>query len=160
MVDILSDQQREAEKVCHQGIDLVDEKDLAGAHKVFLKAFEMDPQSAKVQSWLGYTTALVERKVQKALEYCRKAIESNIPDAIFYRNIGVVYLQQNNKRGAIGAFAKGLQIDKGNRAILNEWKSLGFRRKPFFAFLDRSHPVNKNLGKFTWYLKYRGKKPT
>jgi hypothetical protein len=55
----------------------------------------------------------------------------------------------------VGAFAKGLQIDKNNRAILEEWKSLGFRRKVPFSFLDRSHWLNKTLGKFTWKAKSR-----
>ena len=156
MVDILSDQQRQAEQLCNQGIDLAEaEKDLEGAHRIFLQAYQMDPSSAKINSWLGYTTAIVERKVQKGLDYCRKAIESHIPDAYFYRNIGKCYLLQNNKRGAIGAFAKGLQIDKGNRQILNEWKALGFRRKVPLRFLDRGHWLNKKIGKFTWWITHR-----
>jgi len=155
MVDILSDQQREAEQVCNQGIELCEEKDLENAHKIFLKAYALDPSSAKANSWLGYTTALVERKVQKGLDYARKGIDSNIPDALFFRNIGVIYLQLHNKRAAIGAFAKGLQIDKTNRQILNEWMALGFRRKVFFSFLNRSHWANKYIGKFTWWLKNR-----
>jgi len=160
MVDILSDAQREAEQICNRGIEAAEEADLPGAHKLFQQAFEKDPASAKVLSWYGFTTGMVDRKVQKGMEYCRKAIESQIPDALFYRNIGVLYLQQHNKRAAIGAFAKGLQIDKGNRAILKEWKALGFRRKQLVSFLDRDHWLNKTIGKFTWWLKYRGKKPT
>jgi hypothetical protein len=39
---------------------------------------------------------------------------------------------------------------------MNEWKALGFRRKPVFGFLDRSHSLNVQLGKFTWWLKNRG----
>jgi tetratricopeptide (TPR) repeat protein len=158
MVDILSDQQRAAEQVCLQGIELAEEKDLGGAHALFQKAYEMDPSSAKIMSWYGYTTALVEKKVARGLEFCRKAIDSQIPDAMFYRNIGKLYLLQNNKRGGIAAFSKGLQIDKGNRAILSEWKALGFRRKPILGFLDRGHWLNRKLGQFTWWLAHRNDK--
>lgn len=157
MVEILSDQQRRAEQICIEGIDLCEESDFEGAHKLFLQAYQLDSTSPKINSWLGYTTALVERKVQKALDYCRKAIEGEVPDALFYRNLGKVYLLQNNKRAAIGAFARGLQIDKGNRHILNEWKVLGFRRRVLFSFLDRSNPLNKYVGKLTWWLTHRKK---
>jgi tetratricopeptide (TPR) repeat protein len=158
MVEILSDQQRQADHICVEGIDLCEENDFEGAHKLFLKAYEMDPTSPRINSWLGYTTAIVERKVQKGLEYCRKAVEGEVPDALFYRNIGKVYLLLNNKRGAIGAFAKGLKIDDRNRHILNEWKTLGFRRRVPFPFLDRSHPLNKYIGKLTWRISHRGTK--
>jgi hypothetical protein len=99
----------------------------------------------------------VERKVQKGIELCRRAVEGEVPDALFYRNLGKAYLLLNNKRAAIGAFAKGLQLDKGNRPILNEWKNLGFRRRVMFSFLERDHPLNKWIGKFTWYLAHRNK---
>ncbi|MFH1017415.1 MAG: hypothetical protein V1798_04425 [Pseudomonadota bacterium] len=155
MVEILNDQQREAEQICIRGIDLYDENALTEAHTLFLKAYEMDPVGAKVQSWLGLTTGLVDKKVARGLELCRKAIDSNIPDALFYRNVGKLYLLQGNKRAAIGAFSKGLQIDKGNRAILSEWKALGFRRRPFFSFLDRSQWANRYMGKFTWWIAHR-----
>jgi tetratricopeptide (TPR) repeat protein len=157
MVDILSDEQRRAEQICLEGIDLCEEKDLEGAHKLFLEAYKLDPSSPKINSWLGYTTGLVENRIQKALEYCRKAVEGEVPDPLFYRNLGKIYLLQNNKRSAIGAFAKGLQLDDRNRPILNEWKTLGFRRKVTFPFLERDHPLNKHVGKFTWWLSHRNK---
>jgi tetratricopeptide (TPR) repeat protein len=157
MVEILSDEQRRAEQICLEGIDLCEENELEGAHKLFQEAYRIDPGSPKINSWLGYTTALVERRIQKALDYCRKSMEGEVPDALFYRNIGKVYLLQNNKRSAIGAFAKGLQIDSENRKILNEWKTLGFRRRVWFSFLDRSHPLNKYTGKLTWWLTRRNK---
>ncbi len=150
MVEILGEQEREADQICQHGIDLCEEKEFEEAHKEFLRAHELDPNSAKIHSWLGYTTGLVEKRVARALEFCRMAIDSQIPDALFYRNIGVVYLLQNNKRAAIGAFAKGLQIDKGNRKILNEWSKLGFRRKPTLRFLSRDHWLNKKLGQWTY----------
>jgi len=154
MVEIFGEQQREADALCNQGIDLCEvDKNFPAAHELFMRAYETDPHSAKIQSWLGYTTGIVEKKVAKGMELCRKAIDSNIPDATFFRNMGKLYLLQNNKRAAIGAFSKGLQIDKTNRQILSEWKQLGFRRKPFFGFLSRDNWFNKKIGMMTWKSK-------
>ncbi len=153
MVDILSDEQRQAEQIVFQGIDLYDEGDIDGAHQKFKKAYQLDPDGPKVLSWYGFTLGLVEDKVQKGLDFCKKAINSNIPDALFYRNIGVLYVKSNNKRLAVAAYQKGMSIDKGNRKIYLEWKKLGIRRKPFFKFLDRSHFINKFIGKLTYKKK-------
>ena len=150
MVTILSDKENQAENICQQGIDLCETDKYSEAHKLFQKAYDMYPTSPKINSWLGYTTAIVENKVGTGMQFCKKAIDSDVPDALFYRNIGKLFLLQKNKRSAMGAFAKGLQIDKGNKYILKEWKALGFRRKPVIGFLSRDHFLNKLLGKWTY----------
>ena len=157
MVEILSAKENEADHICQQGIDLCDTNEYAQAHKLFQQALAMYPQSPRINSWLGYTTAIVENKVATGIQLCKKAIDSDVPDAMFYRNIGKLYLMQKNKRGAIGAFAKGLQIDKGNNYILKEWKVLGFRRSPLIKFLGRDHPINKFFGKITWKMAQKKK---
>jgi tetratricopeptide (TPR) repeat protein len=156
MPEIMSDQEREADSIANEAIELIDERQLDEAHQLLKKAYALDPNSAKINSYLGYTLAFVEDKVQKGLDLCKKAINSNMPDPLFYRNIGKVYLKLNNKRLAVGAFYKGLSIDKGNRKIYDEFKTLGIRRKPFFSFLARSNFLNKYIGMFTYrYFKGR-----
>lgn len=155
MVEIMSDQEREAENIANQGIELYEDKQLEEAHQLFKKAYSLDNQSAKINSFYGLTLAFVEDKVQKGLELCKKAVSSNIPDPLFYRNIGKLYLKTNNKRLAVAAFYKGLSIDKGNRKIYEEFKVLGIRRRPFLAFLSRSNFLNKYIGKLTYKLQKR-----
>lgn len=150
MVEILSDKENKAENICQQGIELCETENFVVAHKLFQQAFNEYPSSPKINSWLGLTTAIVENKVAAGLQLCMKAIASDIPDALFYRNLGKIYLLKKDKRSAIGAFAKGLQIDKGNKYILKEWKVLGFRRRPVIPFLSRDNALNKLLGKLTW----------
>jgi len=152
MVEIMSDQEREAENIANQGIELYEDRQLDEAHQMFKKAYSLDPNSAKINSFYGITLAFVEDKVQKGLELCKKAINSGIPDPLFYRNIGKLYIKLNNKRLAVSAFYKGLSIDKGNRKIYDEFKALGIRRKPFLSFLPRSNVVNKYLGLLTFKL--------
>jgi tetratricopeptide (TPR) repeat protein len=153
MVDILSEKENQAESVCQQGIELCETENYAAAHKLFQQAYAVYPNSPRITSWLGYTTAIVENKVASGIQLCKKAIDSDVPDAMFYRNLGKLYLLQKNKRSAIGAFAKGLQIDKGNKYIMREWKVMGFRRKPVIPFLSRENKLNIFLGKLTYKKK-------
>jgi Flp pilus assembly protein TadD len=159
MVEIIAQKENQADELIHQGIELAESGNHAAAHKYFQQAYALHPTGAKVNAWLGYTTAIVENKVGTGMQMCKKAVESGIPDAYFYRNIGKLHLMQKNKRAALGAFATGLVFDKGNKAILKEWKTLGFRRKPFLPFLSRENGLNKFLGKLTWkYAKNKEKK--
>lgn len=152
MPEFLTDQQRKAEEICNQGIDCADEGDWEGAHRQFVQAYQLDPEGAKVCAWLGLTLAVVEKKVQKGLDFCGKGVASGIPDAMFYRNLGKIYLLLNNRRAAFAAFMKGLSIDKTNRHIMREWRSMGIRRKAIVGVLDRSHPINVWLGRVTWNM--------
>ncbi|MCB1197833.1 MAG: hypothetical protein KDK51_05625 [Deltaproteobacteria bacterium] len=151
MVDIIGEQQQEALALCERGIDLIENNnDKETAHKLFKQAYDFFPSNPKINSWLGYTYGTYLDKVALGLKHCKMATDTGEPDALFYRNLGKLYLLQKNKRSAIGAFAKGLQIEKTNSAILKEWSVLGFRRKPFFNFLPRDNFLNKTIGKITW----------
>lgn len=94
MVDILSEKENKAEAVCQQGIELYETEKFRDAHKLFQQAYALHPNSPKINSWLGLTTAIVENKVASGIQYCKKAIESDVPDAMFYRNLGKLYLLQ------------------------------------------------------------------
>jgi len=151
-VEILGDVHQEALALCRRAIEMMEhgnEEDQT-AHKLLEQAYEKFPNNAKINSWLGYSYGKTLDKVARGMEHCKKAVNSGEPDPLFFRNLGKLYLLQRNKKAAIGAFAKGLQIDKTNASILREWKTLGFRRKPFFSFLSRDHILNKTIGKITW----------
>ena len=153
-VEILSDQHNEALALCDQGIELLESKgDKDAIHKLFKQAYALFPTNPKINSWLGYSFGIHQDKVALGLKHCKMAIDAGGHDALFFRNMGKLYLLQKNKRAAIGAFARGLQIEQTNAPILKEWKRLGFRRKPFLPFLSRDHILNKLLGKLTWKLK-------
>lgn len=150
-VEILGEEQQEALNICERGIDLLEKNnDKETAHKLFKQAYDIFPSNPRINSWIGYTYGIHLDKVALGLKHCKMAIDSEEPDALYFRNLGKLYLLQKNKRSAIGAFARGLQIDKNNAAILKEWSTLGFRRKPFFGFLPRENFLNKMIGKFTW----------
>ncbi|MCB0272762.1 MAG: hypothetical protein KDD46_07095 [Bdellovibrionales bacterium] len=153
-VDILQDKHHEALSICERGIDILENSnDKATAHNLFKQAFDLFPDNPKINSWIGYSYGIYQDKIALGLRHCKMAVDSGVPDALFYRNIGKLYLLQKNKRAAIGAFARGLQIEKSNSSILKEWSALGFRRKPFFGFLSRDHFLNQLMGKITWKFK-------
>ena len=93
------------------------------------------------------------------MQFCKTALDNDIYYAMFFIKIGQLYLMQKKKSGDIGAFARGLQIDKWNKYILKEWNVLEFRRKPVIPFLPRENKLNIMLGKWTWkYSKKNDKK--
>jgi tetratricopeptide (TPR) repeat protein len=150
MPDIYSDEQREAERLLFQAIGLVEEERLAEAHRLLEKACALDPQNPKALSYFGLTNALGHDFVQKGLELCRKAAEKGLPDPSIYLNLAKVCFKSGNRRSTVAALQYGLKIDRGNKAILDFWYRIGFRRKPPIPFLDRDNIFNKMIGKMTW----------
>lgn len=158
MVEIFNEKHTEALALCDRAIDLIENHDdHMTAIRILKQAYELYPTSAKINSWLGFMYGVYEKDVAQGLRMCKKAIQEGEPDPLFFRNIGKLYILQNNKRAAIGAFARGLQIDEFNREILREWSILGFRRRPVIPFLPREFFLNKWLGLLTW--KFSPKNP-
>jgi len=160
-MEILGEIHKEALALCDRAIEMMEHgnHEEQTAHKLLEQAYEKFPNNAKINSWLGFSYGTTLDKVARGIDHCKRAVDSGEPDPYFFRNMGKLYLLQRNKKAAIGAFAKGLQIDKTNAPILREWKVLGFRRKPFLSFLSRDHFLNKNIGKLTWkYSKHNAKK--
>jgi len=128
---------------------------LREAFAVLQQACVEYPDDPFLLSYFGYLQAVVDKLYRKGVENCMRAIELIKKRALaggveyywfFYLNVGKAYLAAGRKKDAIDAYRKGLQFDKGNRAILKELRTLGVRGKPPISFLDRSHPINKFLG--------------
>ena len=47
----------------------------------------------------------------------------------------------------------GLKIDRHNPQLLALIKELGVRSRPVLSFLDRSHPINRFLGRIRHALR-------
>lgn len=151
MVEIRTELHGEVDRLTETGVQAMEANQLKDAHRLFREAYEKNPNDPKAQSYYGYTLALVEDKVHKGIELCMKAINSAEPDPNFFLNIGLLYLKLNRRREAVGAFKRGLQIDRSNRKIHDVWKEkLGWRRPPAIPFLARENFLNKLIGKMTF----------
>src|SRR4030042_3552432 len=132
------------------------------ALKLLTNALEHYPNNPFIWSYQGCLDAIVDKKYSKGVNTCRhafKILKEQMPFGeefffpILYLNMGKAYLAANKRKEAYASFKKGLEIDTGNRNLLNELKKLGIRRQPSFPFLKRSHPLNKHIGKLSHKLK-------
>ena len=132
------------------------------ALKLLTDALEHYPNNPFIWSYQGCLEAIVNKNYSKGVNTCRhafKILKEQMPFGeefffpILYLNLGKAYLAANKRKEAYASFKKGLEIDMGNRNLLNELKKLGIRRQPSFPFLKRSHPLNKYIGKLSHKLK-------
>ncbi len=112
---------------------------------LFEKAFTLEPENPKLQSFLGFCIACERGKIKEAIGLCERALQADSQNIENYLNLGRVYLRAGLKTKAIETFRKGLEVDK-NPEIMAELQVLGTRKKPVFPFLPRSHFLNKYLG--------------
>ncbi len=113
------------------------------------------PDDPLILSYYGCFQALVDKKYRSGVETCKKAIAllrkkgvfgEELLYPLFYLNLGRAYLSAGKKADAIDAYRRGLMYDNSNGDLLRELRSLGMRKEPPVAFLDRSNPINKYIG--------------
>ncbi len=129
--------------------------------KLLTDALEHYPNNPFIWSYQGCLEAIVNKNYSKGVNTCRhafKILKEQMPFGeefffpILYLNMGKAYLAANKRKEAYASFKNGLEIDMGNRNLLNELKKLGIRRQPPLPFLKRSHPLNKYIGKLSHKL--------
>jgi len=132
------------------------------ALKLLTNALEHYPNNPFIWSYQGCLEAIVDKKYSKGVNTCRhafKILKEQMPFGeefffpILYLNLGKAYLAAGKRKEAYASFKKGLEIDMGNRNLLNELKKLGIRRQPPLPLLKRSNPLNKYIGKLSHKLK-------
>ncbi len=114
------------------------------------------PHDPLIHSYYGYLQAIVDIKYRTGIETCKRALallgkkamygEGEVFAAI-YLDLGRIYLAAGMKPDAIETFRKGLKFDSHNSALLQELRGMGERKEAPIAFLQRSHPLNKYIGK-------------
>jgi tetratricopeptide (TPR) repeat protein len=136
-----------AEESYRRGRDLLDRGETQAALEQFRTAHSVDPTHPRYRSFYGLALALVERRFDRALELCRSAAKEEFFNPELYHNLGRVHLAFGFKAEAIRYLRRGLMIDPGNAAMLEELRALGVRRRPVLSFLPRRHPMNRLLGR-------------
>ena len=121
------------------------------AHHCFEKAFarlekNSDAISLDLISFYGFTLAFVQGEVEEGLQLCRKVVSKGEPKAIYFLNLGRVFLLRGQKQKAIKTFYQGLQNEPRHTGILVELKRLGKRRRPLLSLFSRHHFLNRYFG--------------
>ena len=129
-------------------MESLDADDLELAARSFERAFSADKANAEYMSYYGLCSAVKWGRIGRAITLCTKAIKIDFERPDFYLNLGRVYLEAGNKKGAVTVFKKGLGIDPSHKGLHEILISMGIKEEALLPFLSRAHPINKRLGIF------------
>ena len=128
-----------------------------GAHLEALAYFEAAVQLAsrlgadavpmKYLSYYGWCLAVCSDRLEEAREFCEAAVRSEFYNPDAYWNLGRVYLKTGDRSLAFDTIVRGLQLNPRHAGLVGVLHRLGIRRKPVLPLFDRSHPVNRLLGR-------------
>jgi hypothetical protein len=104
-------------------------------------------------SFLGYGIARYQRQVKEGLRLCQHAVKTQFYHPDCHLNLARVQVLAKNRKAAVAAIAQGLALDPRNAALRSLQHEIGVRKKPVVAFLSRSNPVNRTLGKLRKSIK-------
>jgi tetratricopeptide (TPR) repeat protein len=101
----------------------------------------------KLRSCYGVVVAVVNGQVARGRQLCEESIADAPMDPELYTNLAQVYLSGSRRDLAIEALQTALSIDQRFRPAVDQLGAMGHRRPPVFGFLERSHPINKVVGR-------------
>jgi Flp pilus assembly protein TadD len=104
----------------------------------------------RYRSYYGRCLASTRGKMKEALKLCRKACDDEFYNWELWFNLGKVEKGAGNPYKAHKAFLRALHLSPRNEEIRQELERLGLRRDPVFTFLDRSHFLNRLMGRITY----------
>ena len=110
-------------------------------------AYQLDGATPLYRSYYGLALGLAERQLERSVPLCRSAATDEFFNPVHFHNLARVHLACGFKAEAIRYLRRGLMIDPGNRAIGEELRRLGIRRRPPLGFLRRRNLLNRLLGR-------------
>ena len=95
----------------------------------------------------GYATAIGEGNLKDGLAFCKKGIQRKelFPESFLY--LAELLLLNREKGEAYRVLDQGLKNYNGHPKLIEKKKQFGIRKRPIIPALQRSHPINKVLGK-------------
>lgn len=129
-----------------EGRRLLEAGKLDKAYRALRRAYGADGSNPEYMSYFGLAAALRTGELGLAMELCTDAIKRDCRRADFYLNLGKVYMAAGNKKGALKALKRGLDLAPDNRELYDLLVKLGAREPPIIPFLKWSNPINVRLG--------------
>lgn len=111
------------------------------------RALGIAPKNPFYLSYTGLLAALAEKRYGDAEHLCQEALGLRHNHAQLYLNLAEVYQQSGRTPEAIAVLEKGLISAGRDFRIRRALEKIGSRRDPVLAFLHRSHPLNRTLGR-------------
>ena len=112
------------------------------------RALGIAPKNPFYLSYTGLLAALAEKRFGDGEALCQEALGMKHNHAQLYLNLAEVYHQAGRTPDAIATLEKGMMSSGRDFRLRRALEKLGMRRQPVLAFLHRSHPLNRTLGKW------------
>src|SRR5215831_11407708 len=110
------------------------------------RASELDKHNPYYMSYLGVVLARSEQKWGEAEKLCDTAVRMKRNQAQLYLNLAEVYAAAGRRGEAVEALESGLKFARRDVRLTIAMNKLTQRRPPVFSFLERKHPLNRQLG--------------
>ena len=136
-------------KAYNNGRDALKSQDYKGAVRDFeevLKSVEEhDEQYNNVLASVGLSQVLTANR--NGLLLCRDAASSEVLDGDVFLYLACAEWHCENRKRAIDALSHGCKIDNEHTQLSNAIAMLDIRKRSVFKGLDRTHVINRTLGK-------------
>jgi len=110
------------------------------------RAVELDKNNPYYMSYLGVVLARSEQKWGEAERLCDSAVRMKRNQAQLYLNLAEVYATAGRRDEAVEALQSGLKFARRDLRLTIAMNKLTRRRSPVLRFLERKHPLNRQLG--------------
>jgi Flp pilus assembly protein TadD len=110
------------------------------------RAVDLDKNNPYYMSYLGVVLARSEAKWGEAERLCDSAVRMKRNQAQLYLNLAEVYATAGRREEAVEALQTGLKFARRDVRLTIAMNKLTQRRSPVLTFLDRTHPLNRQLG--------------
>lgn len=104
------------------------------------------PKDASGLSYFGLCLALVRKQYKAGVDLCKRAIDLEFYNGDHYANLARVYMASNNRKKAVETAEQGLKLVPEHEYLAEVRSELGVRSRPPVPLLDRSNPINVQLG--------------
>ena len=136
----------EAFREFKEGLTLLRDNYATRALPHMQRAMDLDKNNPYYMSYLGVVLARSEQKWGEAERLCDAAVRMKRNQAQLYLNLAEVYATAGRRDEAVDALQAGLKFARRDVRLSIALNRLMHRRAPVFSFLERRHPVNRQLG--------------
>lgn len=98
-------------------------------------------------AYLGYGLARFQGEMDEGVRLCRRAVELDMYQAENYFYLASTLMLAGERRSAVDAVDRGMQIDATDGGLKALKAEIGERRLPVLSFLPRHNFLNRSLGR-------------
>jgi tetratricopeptide (TPR) repeat protein len=130
-----------------EGVELLKNEYPEKALVKLRRAFESDKHNPYYISFLGLSIARAEQKFDQASELCETAVKLKRTEIQFHLNLVAVYALAGLRDKALHKLDGALRVFGDDARLRRARNKVVTRQAPVLPFLERSHFLNRELGK-------------